>query len=64
MGARRVTDLPPVASRDPARRPGSERPARLTGLLDREGLMYPFDGFGAVPDLPWTTHAEMEPGTG
>lgn len=24
----------------------------------------PADRFGAVPDLPWTTRAEMEPGSG
>lgn len=24
----------------------------------------PLDRFGAVPDLPWTTRAEMEPGSG
>jgi hypothetical protein len=28
------------------------------------GPVRPADMFGAVPDLPWTARAEMEPGTG
>jgi hypothetical protein len=31
--------------------------------LDQERLIHPTDRFEAVPDLPWTARAQMEPGT-
>jgi hypothetical protein len=65
LAAGRMTDLlqAPTASRDPAlhlvaSRSPADRPAR-SGMPDS-----PVDRFGAVPGLPWTTRAELEPGSG
>jgi hypothetical protein len=38
---------------------GGERPIRVAW-----SVRFTIDSFGAVPDLPWTTRAEMEPGSG
>ena len=38
---------------------GGERPLRVAW-----SVRFTIDRFGAVPGLPWTTRAEMEPGSG
>ncbi len=47
----------------PAPQRGTTRSCGMWGC-DQERPIHPADRFGAVPGLPGTTRAEMEPGTG